>query len=396
MLTGDRVRAYAGDMAAAAPPCEHRRRPVPRQPRPRSPATRAGRSTRSTPIPAGRARCGSSSSRSEWDEDGLAAGGRPLARHRLRRGVRRARLRPPPRPLVPGAPPEPGRARGAVAGDAPPGPADAARLVLGFGRLVERVAAAGFAPELAGVDDFAVGPGPTPVPRAAAPAAAGGRPRGAAPAAASGCSRACSTPRRRAATSPTACASGPSAPRAGGFGSLGECLDELERAGTSRGRGDAAPSPPGLSGIFDDDELDAMERAAARGARAPAPDRRAASPVAVVAGDRRAGAGRPGTRTPRRAHDGARHGPADDALHPRGSGHRTAGERCPAQPRQHRRRRGSIAASAAPAPNAGRHDGAAPAARRRRPHRSTPAAPAEPTGGATVLPAPGGTTLPCP
>ena len=43
-----------------------------------------------------------------------------------------------------------------------PGPADAARLVLGFGRLVERVAAAGFAPELAGVDDFAVGPGPTP------------------------------------------------------------------------------------------------------------------------------------------------------------------------------------------------------------------------------------------
>ena len=43
-----------------------------------------------------------------------------------------------------------------------PGPADAARLVLGFGRLVERVAAAGFEPELAGVDDFAVGPGPTP------------------------------------------------------------------------------------------------------------------------------------------------------------------------------------------------------------------------------------------
>ena len=49
----------------------------------------------------------------------------------------------------------------------------------------------------------------------------------------------------------------------GGFGSLGECLDELERAGTAAAAATGA-DPPGLSGIFDDDELDAMERAAAR------------------------------------------------------------------------------------------------------------------------------------
>jgi hypothetical protein len=43
-----------------------------------------------------------------------------------------------------------------------PGPAEAARLALAFGRLAERVAAAGFPVDAAELADFAVGPGPTP------------------------------------------------------------------------------------------------------------------------------------------------------------------------------------------------------------------------------------------
>ena len=43
-----------------------------------------------------------------------------------------------------------------------PGAADAARLTLAFGRLAERVAAAGFPVDAASLADFAVGPGPTP------------------------------------------------------------------------------------------------------------------------------------------------------------------------------------------------------------------------------------------
>ncbi len=43
-----------------------------------------------------------------------------------------------------------------------PGAADAARLALAFGRLAERVAAAGFPVDAANLADFAVGPGPTP------------------------------------------------------------------------------------------------------------------------------------------------------------------------------------------------------------------------------------------
>ncbi len=43
-----------------------------------------------------------------------------------------------------------------------PSAADAARLALSFGRLAERVAAAGFPVDAASLADFAVGPGPTP------------------------------------------------------------------------------------------------------------------------------------------------------------------------------------------------------------------------------------------
>ena len=157
-----------------------------------------------------------------------------------------------------------------------PGPADAARLVLGFGRLVERVAAAGFEPELAGVDDFAVGPGPTPfLERPLLPLP------GADPAAPPGGGQRMLARLLDAliARRDIPAALGGWAERAagGGFASLGACLDELERTGTEAvAHGDA--EPPGLSGIFADDELDAMERAADR---VPGRRRRIA---AVVAG----------------------------------------------------------------------------------------------------------------
>ena len=124
-----------------------------------------------------------------------------------------------------------------MAGDAPPGAADAARLVLGFGRLVERVAVAGFEPELAGVDDFAVGPGPTPFlerPLLPLPGADPEAPTGGGQRMLSRLLDALMARRdipdgllawaERAATA--------------GFGSLGECLDDLERAGTEAADGE--------------------------------------------------------------------------------------------------------------------------------------------------------------
>ena len=63
---------------------------------------------------------------------------------------------------------------------------------------------------------------------------------------------------------------------AGGFASLAACLDELERTGTEAAV-HAGSEPPGLSGIFADDELDALERAASR---VPGRRRRIAAAVA--------------------------------------------------------------------------------------------------------------------
>src|SRR3954447_8047358 len=112
-----------------------------------------------------------------------------------------------------------------------PGPADAARLVLGFGRLVERVAAAGFAPEPAGVADFAVGPGPTPFlerPLLPLPGAVPEAPPG------GGQRMLCRLLNALIARRDIPAALGGWAERAagGGFASLGACLDELERTGT--------------------------------------------------------------------------------------------------------------------------------------------------------------------
>ena len=270
-----------------------------------------------------------------------------------------------------------------------PGPADAARLVLGFGRLVERVAAAGFEPELAVVDDFAVGPGPTPfLERPLLP-----RP-GADPAAPAGGGQRLLVRLLDALVArahvPEGLGGWAERAAAGGFGSLGACLDELERVGTEAVAA-AGAEPPGLRGIFDEDELDAMERAAAR---VPGRRRRIALAVAgalaaAVTGlalvDPGAHAGRtaptpggPATLPVTRLE------PNPAASHP---AHRT--------PAKHRRKH--------PAPHRPAHKHRAP----ERPVSTQTSSPAPPattstpappstSGGATVLPAPGGTTLPAP
>jgi len=278
-----------------------------------------------------------------------------------------------------------------------PGPADAARLVLGFGRLVERVAAAGFEPELAGVDDFAVGPGPTPFlerPLLPLPGAVPAAPPG-------GGQRVLArlldalVARRDVPDGLrdwAECAAG------GGFDSLGACLDDLERVGSEAAAAGGA-EPPGIRGIFDDQELDAMERAAARvpgrwrriavialgalvaaltglalvgpvthparagsasGGRATLPVTRLSTPAATTSA----------ASTPHRVHRAP-------ARHPR---------RAAATHRRRHRRAHRVPVPAASPPATSAPVGPAP---------PTPSTPDSGTG-PTVLPAPGGTTLPAP
>ena len=138
---------------------------------------------------------------------------------------------------------------------------------------------------------------------------------------------------------------------AGGFSSLGDCLDELERAGTAAAAVTAA-DPPGLSGIFDDDELDAMERAAPG-----CPGAGVESPRSSPARWLRSWPGwRSSTRGARRADSCAGHRPGDDALDagsPRGRPYPSAGPgrwTAPAPSSQ------AVPASASPAPDANRCD----------------------------------------
>ena len=139
-----------------------------------------------------------------------------------------------------------------------PGPADAARLTLAFGRLAERVAAAGFPVDAAGLADFAVGPGPTPFlerPLLGSPdtnAVLVGRRDG---------------QRTLAAIFRAALGDDPPEPLAewleqtsgARFDDLGECLDELERCGnmvqSEQQPGDEGPI--GLKGLFDERDYEA-------------------------------------------------------------------------------------------------------------------------------------------
>jgi hypothetical protein len=133
-----------------------------------------------------------------------------------------------------------------------PTAADAARLTLAFGRLAERVAAAGFSPDAASLADVAVGPGPTPFlerpllqpegARAAAPGD-GQRVLAAVCAAALG-----------SLEPPPALGAWADRARAGGFAGLADCLDELERSGVAAPASleGGADAPPGLEHLFDD------------------------------------------------------------------------------------------------------------------------------------------------
>jgi hypothetical protein len=134
-----------------------------------------------------------------------------------------------------------------------PTAADATRLTLAFGRLVERVAGAGFSPDAAGLADVTVGPGPTPflerpLLRAGAldaPVAPGDGQR----VLAAVCS---------AALGPQAAAGDVDAwsarAAAGGFSDLTACLDELERCAAALPGADAGDgsAPAGLDGLFDE------------------------------------------------------------------------------------------------------------------------------------------------
>lgn len=160
-----------------------------------------------------------------------------------------------------------------------PAAADAARLALAFGRLVERVAAAGFSPDLAVRADVAVGPGPTPfLERPLLQPPSGGTP--------------VTGDGQRVLAAVCAAALGSLTPSpelaawleragTGGFTGLPGCLDELERCGGADEDGDPDARPPGLEHLFDDDfDLD--------GVIAPPPDRSrrpllAAVPIALVA-----------------------------------------------------------------------------------------------------------------
>ena len=140
-----------------------------------------------------------------------------------------------------------------------PAPADAAALALAFGRLAERIAAAGFPVDACDLSDCAVGPGPTPFverpllgsptvnpilvgPRdgqrtlAAILRAAGGGSLG---------DRLDEWIERAAAA---------------GFATLAECLDDLERRGSeARASGDPA-EPIGFEGLFDEDDDEHLAR----------------------------------------------------------------------------------------------------------------------------------------
>lgn len=134
-----------------------------------------------------------------------------------------------------------------------PGPAEAARLTLAFGRLAERVAAAGFPVDAAELADFAVGPGPTPFLERpllgspdANPVLVGPR----------------DGQRTLARIFRAALVDQPPEPLAGwleragdaGFTELADCLDQLEQCG-DRVRSELRPqdeAPVGLEGLFDE------------------------------------------------------------------------------------------------------------------------------------------------
>jgi hypothetical protein len=272
-----------------------------------------------------------------------------------------------------------------------PAAGDAIRLVLAAGRVAERVAAAGFSPDDADLADIAVGPGPTPFlerPLLARP----GRPV----AARDGqrlLARVCDAA-FGPAQPPPALSAWRDRAREREFAGLGECLDELERCGSAAAGGEG-DDPPGLEHLFDPGfDLDGP------GAAAPPPRARRLAAwvpailIALVAAVLVLGHLRPASHAPARDVAAAA-GPTPvaprqaPARAPRPSPTRHAAHRRAAHPARRRRHR---------------HTPSHAPARRTAPTHTTPPAPVTTpattsppaTGGATALPAPGGTTLPAP
>ncbi len=185
--------------------------------------------------------------------------GGALVRDRLQRGLRRARLRPPRRPLVPG------RCRRASAFRSSAGGCCAAR---------PPPTPRGSRSPSAGWPSASPPPGSRPIWPCSptSPSAPGrrrswngrccqpaGRPGRPSPATASGCSRPSARPRSARLEPPPGLAAWLERAAAGGFAALPDCLDDLERCGDP---GDADPDaarPPGLERLFDEDfDLDGV------------------------------------------------------------------------------------------------------------------------------------------
>jgi hypothetical protein len=276
-----------------------------------------------------------------------------------------------------------------------PAAGDAARLALAFGRLAERVTAAGFSPDLAVLADVAVGPGPTPFlerpllqpPDGATPVTGDGQ---------------------RVLAAVCAAALGASAPppdlaawleraAAAAFPALPDCLDELERCGASDDGADPDARPPGLERLFDEDfDLDGLVAAP------PDPGRRrllAAVPIALVAvagallllghGAHRSAAAEPspGPATPRVTPVAPVPAPRPARMHAR---RRPADHRAHRGPAPKRHRRAARPVPPPPPPTT------PPPAPTTTTTTTTPPPPPPPSTGAVQLPAPGGTTLPPP
>ena len=140
-----------------------------------------------------------------------------------------------------------------------PRPADAARLALSFGRLAERIAAAGFPVDACDLGDCAVGPGPTPFlerPLLGSPAVnpilVGPR----------------DGQRTLSAILRAAGGAGLGSPleewtaraAAAGYESLAECLDDLERCGNEAREAGDDTEVVGFAGLFDDDQDEHLAR----------------------------------------------------------------------------------------------------------------------------------------
>ena len=195
-------------------------------------------------------RCGSSSCRVTGVTRNCRDGP-SVVRHRHRRGHRRSGFWRPQRPPVLGASCSLGMPLERWRAMRPPSAVDAARLALGFGRLVER-AARGFVTDVAEATDFGVGPGPTPFSRAAVAGATRRSGRAASRAGRSGADR--PVVLGDGLRGAVACADLRVGQRGGEsrvWIASRNCLDELEAAATavheSRERGE----PVGVNGVFD-------------------------------------------------------------------------------------------------------------------------------------------------